>query len=218
MTGDPKVLAPLQQAYLKLTSHPKDIGDMALLQLQWEDHYGVIAYRPFADVDAEIRAWTPPPAEPSLEQRMAELEAKHGSLKAKLDKWVPASVTITENHEERISALEQHPEPTAPDDPVCVNCNPCGNCGHRRGIHGTTDLLCREPDYANSTSCKCPGYVPAPQPAPDLDPVRVEAAAKAAWEDGGRMTSWDEASADIHELWIRDAGLMITTYLKGGGA
>lgn len=207
MTGDPKVLAPLQQAYLKLTSHPKDIGDMALLQLQWEDHYGVIAYRPFADVDAEIRAWTPPPAEPSLEQRMAELEAKHGSLKAKLDKWVPASVTITENHEERISALEQHPEPTAPDDPVCAN----PECAHRQSSHFS--------DWPGGCeTCECAEFLPMPQPAPDLDPVRVEAAAKAAWEDGGRMTSWDEASADIHELWIRDAGLMITTYLKGGGA
>ena len=180
MSGDPRVLAPLQQAYLA-AKHEKVIQR---LQFVWDFETRGKIVNSDADADSEIRAWTAPPAEPSLEQRVATIER---SIKTMND----SVQSLDREHlqlDERIAALEQHPEPTAPDDPCGENCDgSCQKCEDRmfERIYGGDDA-------------------PAPQPAPDLDPVRVEAAAKASWE--ARMSM------------IEAAGVVIRAYLKDGGA
>lgn len=177
MTGDPKVLGPLQQAFLATDKS----RIMDFIGYAWERETGDVNTI-YPSIDHRIRAWTPPDAEPSLEQRVEALSVRLTGYIAEVDFALSERIAALELFKadalEDLASLnirmsivnERHPEPTAPDDPVCADCEPCGNCGHRRGIHGTTGLLCREPDYANSTTCECPGFVPAPQPAPD-DPV-----------------------------------------------
>ncbi len=159
MSGDPRVLAPLQHAFNAADN--AHVRQAIIYAWEFEtDTRSTVQPR----IDKRIRAWTPPPAEPSLEQRVAALE----ELKNRID-----------------AMLFEESEP---------ECTKCGGTGHTR------------------ENCK-----PAPQPAPDLDPVRVEAAAKAALESRVSL-KWSEVSEMTRKTYMWDAEIAIRAYLKDGGA
>ncbi len=132
MIGDPKVLGPLQQAF-NATDHPFILGKLAAA---WTAETELDA--PFDMVSASIRAWTPPPAEPSLEQRVAELELKLSAVSATMQEHE----TDLENFGNQIHELfnRTDPEPTAPDDYTpgqykrARGCAPPINIEVRRGL------------------------------------------------------------------------------------
>lgn len=185
MTGDPKVLAGLQQAF-NATDDPRI---HRLIGNAWEFETASCStiYPALGD---RIRAWTPP-AEPSLDDLAFGLSIKFAALSVEMDEM-----------KKRLDALEQHPEPPAPDDPVCAR----EGCGHPKSVHALNSRVCHVSD------CTCHEFLPAP--AADLDPVRVEAAAKAIRGDGwGR--SWDELNQGHRDSYIRDANKAIRAYLNG---
>lgn len=160
MTGDPKVLAGLQQAF----NASENVHTQRAIASAWEhetDGWSVV----MPTVEQRIRAWTPTTAGPSLEQRVAELTksvmwlhelfSPNGKIRQELNGIA-----------ERIDALEQHPEPTEPD----------------------------------------------------LDPVRVEAAAKAAYECNNWHPSLDQRSEKARANIVMFAHDAIWSYLKDGGA
>ena len=168
MSGDPRVLAPLQQAYLA-AKHEKVIQR---LQFVWDFETRGKIVNSDADADSEIRAWTPPPAEPSIDDLAFGLSIKFAEVTLELEGLKKQHAELIDNItagfarvERRIRAIT-HPEPTAPDDPVCAR----EGCGHVQSEHdgGGCQRI--------SPYCNCHAFHPAPPPAPDLDPVLLKIA------------------------------------------
>lgn len=134
MIGDPKVLAGLQQAYL--ASDTRNV--MLRIQNAWD--YEATGSLVPGNSDAAIRAWTPPPAEPSLEQRVDEL---HEML-----------MTLTTSTARNLEELR-----------AGINTEVSNRINHEHLCRGRYDIT---NERINSLE-----QHPAPQPAPDLDPVRV---------------------------------------------
>lgn len=153
MSGDPKVLAGLQQAYLA-SDAAMFASRRAMIRYAWRAETGTSIHDAHS-TDAAIRSWTPPPAEPSLDDFAFGLSIKFAELSVELDAL-----------KKRLDALEQHPEPTAPD----------------------------------------------------LDPVRVEAAAKAAYVAVYPGAAWGDLWPVAKKARIETANRIIRAYLKDGGA
>lgn len=258
MTGDPRVLAGIQQAYLATDD------DLMLSYLGYAWSRETKTLNSLRPVDPVIRAWTPPAAEPSLEQRVEDLtnrindeetvnrrqwdsiaellirtsnivqsvkalEAKHARLIqdittgfTKVDRRIRAITNpdcICGTEDGASCPVHSHLEPTAPDDPVCAR----EGCGHSRSSHwqestGSTACIFHSSRFPNgSAACGCTAFVPAPQPAPDLDPVRVEAATKALFHTYNPSYGWDD-HREWHFKWRQQAEATIRAYLKDGGA
>lgn len=192
MTGDPKVLGPLQQAF-----NTSDVYHVRrYIGMAWEKETDT-QHIVLPPLDERIRAWTPPPAEPSLDDLAFGLSIKFAELSVEMDEM-----------KKRLDALEQHPEPTAPADPVCAR----DGCWHKSKWH-CDDGSC------GVRGCDCEQFIVKPTttaPA-DLDPVRVEAAAKAALESRVNL-KWSEVSEMTRKTYMWDAEIAITAYLKDGGA
>lgn len=136
MSGDPRVLAPLQQAYLAANDGS---NARTYIRYTWRaetNQHGL----PWHQVDADIRGWTPPPAEPSLEQRVDEL---HEML-----------MTLTTSTARNLEELR-----------AGINTEVSNRINHEHLCRGRYDIT---NERINSLE-----QHPAPQPAPDLDPVRV---------------------------------------------
>lgn len=189
MTNDPKVLAGLQQAF----NASDDPRIHRLIGNAWElETASCSTIHPA--LGERIRAWTPPASDPSLEQRVAELEdalqrlkdqqtldCKHtGQALGDIDNRIKGLYSETNEKftdvDRKFIALT-HPEPPAPVDPVCAR----SECGHRQSEHTPNGIVCQwnqsDPDGPH---CYCHGYLdpswlPAPAASADLDPVRVEA-------------------------------------------
>ena len=249
MSGDPKVLAPLQQAF-------KETDDGRVQQqivYAWCHETG--NYNIYSLIETDIRDWTPPPAEPSLEQRVAELEAKaerhlaylrdcidstDDQLKQRVDELHEMLMALTASTARNLEDLNNnvadgfirvdrriraitHPDPTAPDDPVCAR----EGCGHKRSDHEQGIGLPRFP--TNCKRCSCSSFLPAPQPAPDLDPERVEVTqenvAKAleivgrAFHHPDTFFQYEDDRASFQfAVWVLDRIGAKFSYLKDGGA
>ena len=163
MTGDPRVLAPLQQAFNATDN--AHVRQAIIYAWEFETDTRSTVY---PRTDERIRAWTPPTAEPSLDDLAFGLSIKFAELSVELDE-LKSSLERLKNQQtldckhtgialtdldrrlmvQENKKPEQHPEPTAPDDPVC-------GCGHPKSHHAVHSA---GPNYGHWCGC-CRAFNP----------------------------------------------------------